>query len=151
MNQLMRNSDKMDLSFSKLFRDDTDNIFIQFFRYLFVGGFAFLVDFFLLYFFSDFCGIYYLISAVLSFVISLIVNYLISIQWVFYKDQIDNKFIEFNVFSLIGIVGLLFTEILLYLFTDVLGLYYLISKIISAAIVMFWNFIVRRIMFYGRE
>lgn len=151
MNQLMRNSDKMDLSFSKLFRDDTDNIFIQFFRYLFVGGFAFLVDFFLLYFFSDFCGIYYLISAVLSFVISLIVNYLISIQWVFYKNQIDNKFIEFNVFSLIGIVGLLFTEILLYLFTDVLGLYYLISKIISAAIVMFWNFIARRIMFYGRE
>ena len=141
----------MDLSFSKLFRDDTDNIFIQFFRYLFVGGFAFLVDFFLLYFFSDFCGIYYLISAVLSFVISLIVNYLISIQWVFYKNQIDNKFIEFNVFSLIGIVGLLFTEILLYLFTDVLGLYYLISKIISAAIVMFWNFIARRIMFYGRE
>lgn len=151
MNQLMRNSDKMDLSFSKLFRDDTDNIFIQFFRYLFVGGFAFLVDFFLLYFFSDFCGIYYLISAVLSFVISLIVNYLISIQWVFYKNQIDNKFIEFNVFSLIGIVGLLFTEILLYLFTDVLGLYYLISKIISAAIVMFWNFIARRIIFYGRE
>ena len=141
----------MDLSFSKLFRDDTDNIFIQFFRYLFVGGFAFLVDFFLLYFFSDFCGIYYLISAVLSFVISLIVNYLISIQWVFYKNQIDNKFIEFNVFSLIGIVGLLFTEILLYLFTDVLGLYYLISKIISAAIVMFWNFIARRIIFYGRE
>ncbi|MEE0943401.1 MAG: hypothetical protein UIB63_09865 [Methanobrevibacter sp.] len=34
-------------------------------------------------------------------------------------------------------------------FTDVLGLCYLISKVIAAIIVMFWNFIARRVMFYG--
>ena len=147
----MRNSDKMDLSINTLFKNETDSIFIQFFRYLFVGGFAFLVDFFLLYFFSDICGIYYLISAALSFIISLIVNYLISTFWVFNKNQIDNKIVEFTVFSLIGVVGLIFTEIILYLCTDVLGIYYLVSKIIATAIVMFWNFLARRFMFYGKE
>ena len=134
-----------------LFKEDTDNIFLQFFRYLFVGGFAFLVDFFLLYFFSEFCGIYYLISAVLSFIISLIVNYVLSIHWIFNKNQINNKAAEFGVFALIGVVGLGFTEIFLYLFTDVFGLYYMLSKIITTAIVMFWNFIARRVMFYGKE
>lgn len=134
-----------------LFKDDTDNIFLQFFRYLFVGGFAFLVDFFLLYFFSEFCGIYYLVSAVLSFIISLIVNYVLSTVWVFNKNQIDNRVAEFGVFALIGVVGLAFTEIFLYLFTDVFGLYYMFSKIITTAIVMFWNFIARRVMFYGKE
>ena len=139
----------MDLSLEHLFKNDTDNIFIQFFRYLFVGGFSFLIDFFFLYFFSDICGVYYLISAALSFIISLIVNYLLSTYWVFNKNQIDNKLVEFNIFALIGIIGLIFTEILLYLFTDIIGLYYLISKIIATAIVMFWNFIARRVMFYG--
>lgn len=135
---------------NRLFKQSTDNIFIQLFRYVFVGGSAFIVDFFFLYFFSDICGIYYLISAVLSFIISVMVNYLLSTKWVFNQDNIDNKVLEFNLFILISAVGLLFTEILLYFFTDILNIYYLISKIIAAVIVLFWNFLARRVMFYGK-
>ena len=135
----------------KLFRDPTDDIFLQLFRYIFVGGTAFAVDFFFLYFFSDICGIYYLISAVLSFIISVLVNYVMSTKWVFNQDNIENKVLEFNLFILISTIGLGFTEILLYFFTDIVGLYYLISKIISAIIVLFWNFLARRVMFYGRD
>ena len=136
---------------NKLFKDSTDNIFIQLFRYIFVGGTAFIVDFFFLYFFSDICGIYYLISAIFSFIISVLVNYIMSTKWVFNQDNIENKVLEFNLFILISTIGLVFTEILLYSFTDICGLYYLISKIISAIIVLFWNFLARRVMFYGKD
>ena len=136
---------------SKLFRDPTDNIMIQLFRYVFVGGTAFVVDFFFLYFFSDICGIYYLVSAVFSFIISVLVNYVMSTRWVFNQDNIENKVVEFNLFMLISTIGLVFTEILLYFFTDICGIHYLISKIISAVIVLFWNFLARRVMFYGRD
>jgi putative flippase GtrA len=136
---------------NKLFKDPTDDIFLQLFRYVFVGGTAFVVDFGFLYFFSDICGIYYLISAVLSFIISVLVNYIMSTKWVFNQDNIDNRLVEFNLFILISTIGLVFTEILLYFFTDVIGLYYLISKIISAIIVLFWNFLARRVMFYGKN
>lgn len=135
---------------NKLFKDPTDDIFLQLFRYVFVGGTAFVVDFFFLYFFSDVCGIYYLVSAILSFVISVLVNYIMSTKWVFNQDNIENKVLEFNLFMLISSIGLLFTEILLYFFTDIVGLYYLISKIIAAIIVLFWNFLARRVMFYGK-
>ena len=135
----------------KLFKQPTDNIFIQLFRYIFVGGTAFIVDFFFLYFFSDICGIYYLISAVFSFIISVLVNYVMSTRWVFNQDNIENKVLEFNLFILISTIGLVFTEILLYFFTDIVGLYYLLSKIISAIIVLFWNFLARRVMFYGKD
>ena len=135
----------------KLFRDPTDNIMIQLFRYVFVGGTAFVVDFFFLYFFSDICGIYYLVSAVFSFIISVLVNYVMSTRWVFNQDNIENKVVEFNLFMLISTIGLVFTEILLYFFTDICGIHYLISKIISAVIVLFWNFLARRVMFYGRD
>ena len=120
---------------SKLFRDPTDNIIIQFFRYVFVGGTAFVVDFFFLYFFSDICGIYYLISAVFSFIISVLVNYVMSTRWVFNQNNIENRVVEFNLFLLISTIGLVFTEILLYFFTDICGIHYLISKIISAVII----------------
>ena len=134
-----------------LFKQPTDNIYLQFFRYIFVGGTAFVVDFFFLYFFSDICGIYYLISGVLSFIISVLVNYIMSTKWVFNQDSINSRVIEFNLFLLIRTIGLIFTEILLYFFTDIIGLYYLISKIIAAIIVLFWNFIARRVMFYGKD
>ena len=136
---------------NKLFKDPTDDIFLQLFRYIFVGGTAFAVDFFFLYFFSDICGIYYLFSAVLSFIISVLVNYVMSTRWVFNQDNIENKVLEFNLFILISTIGLGFTEIILYFFTDIVGFYYLISKIISAIIVLFWNFLARRLMFYGRD
>ena len=135
----------------KLFKERTDNIFLQFFRYIFVGGTAFVVDFFFLYFFSDICGIYNLISGVLSFIISVLVNYIMSTKWVFNQENIENKLVEFNLFIIISTIGLVFTEILLYVFTDIIGLYYLISKIIAAIIVLFWNFIARRVMFYGMK
>lgn len=121
------------------------------FRYVFVGGTAFIVDLFFLYFFSDICGVYYLISGILSFIISVLVNYWMSTKWVFNQDNIDNKVLEFNLFLVISIIGLIFTEILLWVFTDLFGLYYLISKIIAAILVMFWNFIARRVMFYGKN
>lgn len=136
---------------NKLFKQPTDNIFIQLFRYIFVGGTAFFVDFFFLYFFSDILGIYYLISAVFSFIISVLVNYIMSTKWVFNQDNIENKVLEFNLFILISTIGLVFTEILLYFFTDIIGIYYLLSKIFSAIIVLFWNFLARRVMFYGKN
>ena len=136
---------------NRLFKDPTDDIFLQLFRYIFVGGTAFIVDFFFLYFFSDICGIYYLISAVFSFIISVLVNYVMSTKWVFNQNNIENKVLEFNLFMLISAIGLGFTEILLFFFTDIVGLYYLVSKIISAIIVMFWNFLARRVMFYGKN
>lgn len=134
-----------------LFKERTDNVYLQFFRYIFVGGTAFLVDFFFLYFFSDICGIYYLISGALSFVISVLVNYIMSTKWVFNQDNIGNKVVEFNLFLLISTIGLVFTEILLYVFTDICGIYYLLSKIVAAIIVLFWNFAARRVMFYNEK
>ena len=67
----------------KLLKDQTDKTKIQMFRYLFVGGAAFIVDFLSLFILTDFFGIYYLISAAIAFILGLIANYFLSISWVF--------------------------------------------------------------------
>lgn len=132
----------------KLVREQTDKTFIQFFRYFFVGGTAFIVDFGSLFILTEYFGIYYLISASIAFILGLITNYLLSISWVFNKRTMGSRKLEFGVFTLIGIVGLGLNAVLIWFFTEYLHIYYMSSKIISAAIILFWNFSARKFMLF---
>jgi putative flippase GtrA len=135
----------MESIIDKLFQAKTDNLFIQLFRYTFVGGLAFVVDFGLLYILTSFLGVYYQISAALSFIAGLLVNYFISILWVFnVKNENRNRIAEFTAFALVGVVGLALNALVIYIFTEWIGLFYMLSKIISTVIVFLWNFLGRR-------
>lgn len=133
-----------------LFQEGTDNLWIQFFRYIFVGGTAFIIDF-SIYSILVLIGIHYLISAIIAFIISVLANYILSTKWVFNQSSNINKKLEFNLFIIISTIGLGFTEILLYVFTDFLTINPIISKIIASIIVLFWNFSARRVMFYWKK
>ena len=136
-----------DLS-QKLLKDQTDKTKIQMFRYLFVGGAAFIVDFLSLFILTEFFGIYYLISAAIAFILGLIANYILSISWVFNKRKLNKRHIEFGVFALIGIVGLGLNEVFIWFFTQDLQIYYLVSKILAAVIILFWNFFARKLVLF---
>ena len=123
----------------------TGNAFVQLLRYGFVGGAAFVVDFGLLYLLTQYGGLHYQLSAGISFMAGLIVNYLLSISWVFNRSVSDNDALKgFLLFSLIGVVGLGLNALILWVCTEWLGLFYLLSKIISTGIVFLWNFLGRR-------
>ncbi len=133
---------------NKLFRKETDKTTVQLFRYIFVGGAAFIVDFLTLFILTDFFGIYYLISAAIAFILGLFANYILSINWVFNSRKLENKNFEFGLFAIIGIVGLGLNEVLIWFFTQNLLLFYLYSKIFAAIIILFWNFFARKIILF---
>ena len=130
------------------FLGSTQNWQLQLLRYCFVGGFAFLVDAGLLYVLTEYAGWHYLLSASLSFIAGLCVNYLLSISWIFKSSTYGNRTLEFVFFAIIGVVGLLLNELLLYMATDVLHLYYMLSKVIVAGIIMLWNFFARKYILF---
>ena len=132
----------------KYLLEKTDNGFIQFLRYCFVGGLAFLVDYGMLYVLSDLISLHYIIAASVAFIAGLVVNYFLSTRWVFSGAKLTNKRREFIVFALIGVVGLFLTDLLMYVLTDKVGFHYLISKLVTAAIVLFWNFIARKVILF---
>lgn len=133
----------------KLFMDPTDNAVIQFFRYIFVGGIAFLADEGSL-FLIELMGVHYLIAAVFAFVLGLAVNFIMSKLLVFNgsKSNRSNE-TEFIVYAVIGGIGLGITEVILFIFTEKLNLYFMVSKIIAAAIVLVWNFMARKTILYS--
>lgn len=131
---------------NRLLYSSTNNIFIQLFRYLFVGGTAFVVDFGLLAALTELFGIPYYISAAAGFIGGLTVNYVLSIIWVFdsaAKSKRD-RMVEFLVFAIIGVVGLGLNALIIWFFTEKIGIHYMISKIISTITVFVWNFLGRR-------
>lgn len=132
----------------KILFEETTNWKIQLFRYVFVGGFSFIVDYGLLFLLTEFFHFHYLISATISFIAGLVVNYLLSTKWIFRKSKLSNTTLEFIIYGIIGVVGLILNNILLYVFTDLLNIHYMISKLITAVIVMGWNFFGRRIILF---
>ena len=129
--------------FQKLFYGTTDKLLVQFVRYFFVGGFAFVVDFGLLYILTEYAGLHYLLSATLSFIAGLLVNYIISCIWVFGNSKFKSRIVEFLFFAAIGVVGLGLNDFFIWLFTDCIGTHYMFSKIVAAALVYLWNFFAR--------
>lgn len=138
----------MEKYIKRLFVDKTNDTKIQFFRYVFVGGAAFVLDAAVLWLLSFF--MHYLIAAAAAFVVGLSCNYFLSKLFVF-TDKDINAAVEYAVYAAIGIIGLGITEILMYIFTEKAGFYFMISKIITAAIVLVWNFGARKIILYGRK
>jgi putative flippase GtrA len=135
----------------KILTGKTNNTYIQLLRYLFAGGVAFGVDMGILWFLTDKVHVYFMISSTISFLVGLIVSYLISVLWVFDEKRIEKKAIELTIFAAIGGVGLLLTTLFMWLFTSVLFVYYIYSKILTTAIVFIWNFIAKKKILFTKK
>jgi len=132
----------------QLFTEPTTKPIIQFFRYVFVGGCSFLVDAGVLWLCVH-AGMHYLVAACFGFVVGLITNFFLSRALVFRAQAAKvGRIMEFGACALIGLVGLGLTEALLYFFTDVLHVFYMVSKVIASAIVLVWNFSARKLLLY---
>lgn len=133
---------------NKLFKNPTEDTSVQLFRYTLVGGIAFVVDFSTLYIFTDFFGVYYLISAMIAFLLGLIINYILSTKWVFNRRIIKKKWFEFGIFLTIGIIGLCFNEFFIWFFTEQFYSHYLLSKVLATLFVYLWNFFARKFILF---
>jgi putative flippase GtrA len=128
-----------------LFIDHTDHGMVQLFRYGFVGGFSAIVDIVSFYLLTAEAHIYYLISIFFAFILGTIVNYMLSITWIFKSS--GNFKSEFTLFTLIGVVGLGLTELIVWFLVSQFHFFYLTAKLFALVIVMLWSFSLRKILF----
>ncbi len=125
--------------------NEKKKLFLQIFKFLFVGGLAFIIDYVTLIICKEVFNLSVLVSAGIAFVVSVIFNYILSIKWVFDVDKNKNKQKNFLIFIIFSIIGLILTELIMWVGTDVFKINYLVIKIIATAIVMVFNFITRKI------
>ena len=122
------------------------NLINQILKFGVVGGIAFVIDYGLMVFLTEVFKIPSLISAAISFTVSVIFNYISSVKWVFDVDKEKNsKTKELVVFILLSIVGLGINELIMWIMDKEFGIYYMISKIVATIVVMCYNFITRKL------
>ena len=126
-------------------------LFSQLIKFGLVGGIAFLIDYGIMVFLTEVFKVPSLISAAISFTVSVIFNYIASVKWVFDVDKEKNsKTKELVVFILLSIVGLGINELIMWIMDKEFGIYYMISKIVATIVVMCYNFITRKLFLEKR-
>lgn len=140
-----------------LFYRKTDNVFIQFFRYCFVGGIATLAEGAALwlcqhFIFREAQGVWVFVAQAIAFVLGLTVNFILSKLFVFQeKSATANAAGEFVAYAVIGVVGLGIKELLLWLFHLQIGWHYMPVWVVSTIIVLVWNYAARKVLLYRKK
>ena len=140
---------------------------IEFLKYCVVGGIAFIADtaslmLFYHFVFGEFSfDLLFLhiadgrtaAATAVGFLVGLVVNYVLSVLFVFNRpgQQEKGKSVgAFLIFGVVGLIGLALTELGMMLGVGLLGDKFLLPvKIVVAGIVMVWNYLGRKIFVYG--
>lgn len=91
-------------------------------------------------------------SQAVSFSASTVLNYLLSMKFVFVRDaEKRSRAAEFILFAVLSVVGLGLSEAVLLLFTKVFRLDDLLGKLFATGTVMVFNFVTRKLLLEKRE
>ncbi len=117
----------------------------QIIKFGFVGFLCFFIDYGVMVFLTERFGGDYRLSCGISFTVSVIVNYLLSVTFVFETDKEKKKTGEFVIFVILSLIGLGINEACMWLAVEFAGIHYKLSKIGATAVVMVYNFISRKL------
>ena len=115
------------------------------------GVVAFFIDFGVLVFLTEVFGIDPVISATVSFTVSVVFNYLASMRYVFSHREGMSRKREFVIFVILSVIGLGINDVMMWAGTAYTAIDYRIIKIVATAVVMVWNFVTRKIFLEGDE
>ncbi len=120
------------------------NLIIQIIKFSIVGVIATIIDFSVLMLLKEVVHFDVLVASALSFCVSVVANYILSMLFVF-KGGKNGKIKEFIIFVVLSIGGLLLNQLLMWLGTEILAVYYLWVKVFACVFVPIYNFVTRKI------
>lgn len=112
----------------------------KFLTYGIGGGFGFLTTFLITIFLTEKIRIYYLISAIIGYLSGVFINF--SFQaFITFKTKKELFTLRFFKFLFFQLIGLAIYSLLMFFFTDILKIYYLVSLVLSSGFVYIINFL----------
>lgn len=131
-------------------------------RFVITGAACFAVEFVCLVLLRDKMGLDTLIATPIAFLISVAVNYLLCVRWVFTGAKEQNAAAKAG-FLITSVMGLLLNELFMLIFRFLLGedavlltifgftvTMYMLNKALSTLLVMIWNFFTKRAILRGK-
>ena len=125
------------------------HLLAQIMKFGVVGVIATVIDFGVMIFLTEVFGINPVVSATISFTVSVIFNYLASMRYVFSHREGMSRQREFVIFIVLSVIGLVINDALMWVGTEMTPVDYRIVKVLATAVVMVWNFVSRKIFLDG--
>jgi putative flippase GtrA len=118
---------------------------VQFCKFGLVGTICFCIDYVLMVVLTEFTGLGYFFSSAISFVVSVVFNYILSMRYVFQGKEELSRMQELVIFVSLSLIGLALNQMFMWIAVEFFGLFYAIAKIFSTMLVTIYNFISRKL------
>jgi len=115
----------------------------EFVRYSIGGWLAALLDLFLLWLCTDIFWIYYLISAVIAFILSVSFAFFFQ-KYITFRDKSKNHFKQWYLFIVFQLVWQWIYMLVLRVWVDILWYYYMFAAIVGKLIAFIRNYLLNR-------
>jgi len=114
---------------------------LEFSKFAIVGAVGTVVNLSILFLLTDIFKIYYLISEVIAFLISVLNNYILNKIWTF-KEEIKEKVVKkFVQYSIVSVISLAVNIIILFVLVEYFSIWYIFAEVIAIAASFLVNYI----------
>ncbi len=120
-------------------------------KFIISGGTAALVNFSLLYSFTDILGLWYLLSSVLAFIISFFVSFYLQKFWAFGDKNKDVLYRQLILCLSIALFNLAVNTVLMYVLVDLFGLWYMLAQFFIIGLIATWNFMAYKFFVFNQQ
>jgi len=117
---------------------------LQFVRFASVGIISLAVDYGFMIILNEATDMGYFRACAFSYTLSILVNYVLSMRYVFRGREDMSKSKEVTIFMVLSLIGLGLNQMAMWLLVDVLGIFYAMAKILAALMVTSYNFISKK-------
>ena len=114
-----------------------------------MGGAAACVDIGLFMLFAQGLGLPYLRVAAASFVAATLVNYFLSVRFVFVSGARFTRRWEMLLVFVVSAIGLAINQLILAACVEMAHAPLLVAKLAATGVVFFWNYLARRLFVFG--
>ena len=130
-----------------MFRNHT--LVLQYAKFAVVGITSLMVDYIFMVFLTENSafGLDYFQASAFSYTLSVFVNYILSMKYVFHGRDDMGKVKEASIFFVLSLVGLFLNQMIMWIAVEVLSIYYVGAKLLSTLLVTNYNFISRKKFF----
>ena len=114
----------------------------QFVRYAITGSIAFSTEYATFYLLYHIMELWYVWSNSIAMTVAFSISFTLNRFWSFKSQR--NAFLQFIMYGTLFLINVFVSNMAMLLFTDVLGVKPLLSKLIAVGIIVCWNFSINK-------
>lgn len=120
-------------------------------KYVIVGLIATGTNLGVLFLFTDILGVWYIYSSVISFIVAVIISFTLQKFWTFNDTGVEKVKQQFVLFVLTALIGLCLNSVLMYIFVEYIGLWYILTQLIVAVFIAIFNFFMYKFFVFKKK